>query len=471
MIAAEVRRFIRAAAAALMLSGAATSALAEAAGVFRAGSPVAATRIDVEIDQAQALDLASPAVTVFVANPAVADVQAKDPRRVLVFGRKVGATTIYVTNANGQVTAYTVDVMHAASQAAQALAGQPGAAGVKVRPAPRGLSIEGEVATPREAAAVKRRAEQFVDDKQALNFDVGVTGETQVNLQVRIVEVSRSVSRSLGFSWDVLSNNGSTILGLNTGRSLTGPDGVIPPFARSPLSVNSFLFGYRSPGGSVNVNGVIDALQTEGVVSILAQPNLTAASGQTASFLAGGEFPVPVSQDKDTISVEWKKFGVALDFTPVVLDAGHISIKVRPEVSEITDRGAVTVNNIRIPGLAVRRAETTVDLASGQSFAIAGLFQNNISSSVNEFPWLADMPIIGQLLRSNSYQHEESELVIIVTPYVVRPVSNPAALKTPADSLVFANELEQALLGRVQVMPKDHPRLSGPAGFILEDKP
>ena len=466
-------RVLRSAAAALLLFGVAptTSHAAAGDGVFRAGSPIAASTIEVAVDHARPLDLASAAVTVFVANPAIADVQTKDPRRILVFGRKVGGTTIYVTNAHGEVNAYTVDVVRDAERPAAALAARSGGAGVKVRSAPRGLTVEGEVQTPRDAAALKRRAEQFIEDKDGLNYDVGLLGETQVNLQVRIVEVSRRVSRSLGFSWDALSNNGSTILGLATGRSIAGPNGVIPPAARGPLGVNSFLFGYRSPGGSVNVNGVIDALQTEGVVSVLAQPNLTAASGQTASFLAGGEFPIPVAQPGDSISIEWKKFGVALDFLPVVLDPGRISIRVRPEVSEITDRGSVIIDNIRVPGLAVRRAETTVELASGQSFAIAGLFQNNISSSVDEFPWLADVPIIGQLLRSNSYQHDESELVIIVTPYIVNPVANPTALRTPADGLVFANELEQAILGRVQIMPKGHPRLIGPAGFILEDKP
>jgi len=464
---------IGAAAAALLLFAVSAFAAraADVDGVFKPGSPIAASTMQVEADHAAPLDLPSPAVTVFVANPAIADVQAKDARRILVIGRKVGGTTIYVTDKSGQVTAHAVNVVRPTAAAAETLAAQPGSSKVRVRPAPRGVTVEGITVTPREAASLKAAADQYADDKDGVNFNVGLVGETQVNLQVRIVEVSRSVSRSLGFNWDSLSNNGSTILGLATGRPIAGADGVIPPATRSAMGASSFLFGYRSPGGSVNVNGVIDALQTEGVVSILAQPNLTAASGQTASFLAGGEFPVPIAQMNNSISIEWKKFGVALDFTPVVLDPGRLSIKVRPEVSEITDKGAVTIENIKVPGLAVRRAETTVELASGQSFAIAGLFQNNMSSSVNEFPWLKDIPVLGALLRSTSFQHDESELVIIVTPYIVRPVNQLAALRTPADSLVFANELEQAVLGRVQMMPKDHPHYSGPAGFILEDKP
>ena len=480
MSVAPLRSMIRGALAALLVAGAAASAAAaaDAAEIVRpplAGRidlEVGAVRLTVELDHARTIELPGPAATVFVANPAIADVQAKDPRRVVVYGRKLGGTTIYVTDAQKQVSAYTIQVVRPTAQAAEAVK-RAGRGDLRVSPTPKGLSVTGTVESPRDAAAARAAAEQFVETKEGLDFAVGVTGETQVNLQVRIVEVSRSVSRTLGFSWNALSNNGSTILGLATGRNFAGPEGVIPPFTRSSAlnPADTFLFGYRSPGGSVNINGVLDALQTEGWVSVLAQPNLTAASGQSASFLAGGEFPVPVAQERDTITIEWKKFGVALDFTPVVLDPGRLSIKVRPEVSEITDRGSVVVNNIRVPGLAVRRAETTVELASGQSFAIAGLFQNNIASSVNKFPWLADIPVVGQLLRSKTFQQDESELVIIVTPYIVRPVSRTSALRTPADGLTFANELESVLMGRVRILPENRPHLSGPAGFLLEDRP
>jgi pilus assembly protein CpaC len=431
------------------------------------------TSVSVGVDQALAIALPSPAKTIFVANPAVADVQAHDPSRMLVLGRKPGATTIYVTDYRGAVVAYAVRVQRQAAAAAEAVAARAPRARVRLSPTPKGLDVAGEVATPREAAAVKAAASDFLDEKETLNFGVGVTGDTQVNLQVRIVEVSRQVSNSLGFNWNSLSNNGSTIVALATGRPFLSAAGEANPFTRNSAlnPANSLAFGYRSPGGTTNVNGIIDALQTEGLVSILAQPNLTAASGETASFLAGGEFPVPVAQDNDAISIEWKKFGVALDFTPVVLDPGRLSIKVRPEVSELSDQGAVTINSIKVPSITVRRAETTIQLASGQSFAIAGLFQNNLSSSVNQFPWLADLPVIGQLLRSTSYTHNQSELVIIVTPYIVRPVDRPGALHTPADGVLVASDLEQIIFGRTGNLGPDRLHLKGPAGFMLEDKP
>jgi pilus assembly protein CpaC len=429
--------------------------------------------ISVDVDRSYAIALQSPAKSVSVANPGIADVQVPGTREVIVIGRKPGYTTIHVACADGQVGAYTVIVQRPVRAVQEALRAVAPNAQLQVSGAPRGLTVTGQVETPREAAQAKAAASQFLDEKDNLNFGVEVTGDTQVNLQVRIVEVSRQVSRSLGFSWAALGNNGSTILGLVSGRQFLGGVGAIAPFTRDSAAntSDSMLFGYRSPGGSTNVNGVLDALQTEGMVSVLAQPNLTAASGQTASFLAGGEFPVPVSQENsNSLTIEWKKFGVALDFTPTVLDPGRLSIKVRPEVSEISDNGAVTINGIKVPALAVRRAETTVELASGQSFAIAGLFQNNITKSIREFPWLGDIPLFGQLLRSNSFTHDQSELVIIVTPYIVRPVNQAGALHTPADGLAFTNELEEIVMGRLTAAP-DHPHLKGPAGFILEDTP
>jgi pilus assembly protein CpaC len=456
--------------AALALAAATSPACAQpVAELAASGAPMV-----LEVDRATSIELPSPAKSVYVANPAIADVQVGDPRRVVVIGRKPGGTTVHVVRADGAVSAYAVNVVRPLRPALEAVRSRAPKADLRVAPAPRGMSVSGQVATPREAAAVKKAASQFLGENEKLDFDVDVTGEDQVNLQVRIVEVSRQVSRTLGFSWAALGNHGSTILGLATGRDFLGTTGPLAPLTRSSAlnPANTVLFGYHNPAGTVNVNGVLDALQAEGMVSILAQPNLTAASGQTASFLAGGEFPVPVAQDqRNSITIEWKKFGVALDFTPVVLDPGRLSIKVRPEVSEISDNGAVVINNIRVPALTVRRAETTVELASGESFAIAGLFQNNISKSVSQFPWLADLPVIGELLRSTSFTHDQSELVIIVTPYIVKPVRQSAALHTPGDGLAFANELEEIVLGRVAHMPADHPHLKGPAGFILEDTP
>ncbi|MFC3069379.1 type II and III secretion system protein family protein [Phenylobacterium soli] len=422
----------------------------------------------VEVGKAQMLILPEAAKTVFIADPDVADVQATDHRKLAIYGRKPGSTTIHVTSVSGKVASYTVNVERSAGTVSAAIRAQAPSGDLRVTATPKGLTINGLVATPREAEAVKSTAQQFVQDKDAVNMNVGVIGGNQVNLQVRVAEVSRSVGRQFGFNWETLINNGSTVFGLGYGRDFIPSDSP-NTFTRDP-SVGSLVLGYRSKGGSANINAMIDALQSEGLISILAEPNLTAVSGETASFLAGGEFPVPVAQQQNTVTVEWKKFGVALDFTPTVLDAGRISVRVRPEVSEISTKSAVTINNITIPGISVRRAETTVELASGESFAIAGLFQNNVASTVKQYPWLGEIPVLGPLFRSSQFTHDQSELVIIVTPYIVRPVNKTAALTTPDQGIVFANELEQVVKGKVAAAPGPQPHLAGPAGFKMEEK-
>ena len=220
---------------------------------------------------------------------------------------------------------------------------------------------------------------------------------------------------------------------------------------------------------------VIDALATDGLVSVLAEPNLVALSGEAASFLAGGEFPIPVAQRDDEISIEFKKFGVSLDFVPTVLSGNRINMKVRPEVSELSETGAIEVNGLRIPALSVRRAETTVELGSGQSFAIAGLLQNTSRTGVDKVPGLGDVPVLGTLFRSSRFQRNETELVIVITPYIVRPVSQANALAVPNDAVQPANDLERIFLGRINTprtaIPAIGPgaaRLKGDVGFMLE---
>lgn len=425
--------------------------------------------ISVEVGKAQGVDLPIAAVTVFVVNPDVADVQANDPRHIVIYGRKAGSTSINVTLRGGRVLAYTVNVVRNVGQVEAALRAVAPSAGIAVTSSPNGIIVTGMVASPREADTLRSVAQQFLGEKETLIFNVGVTAGTQVNLQVRIAEVSRSVSRSFGFNWNAIFNNGSVAVGLLTGRAPNS--NVLGDFTRNSSADELGSIGLGYQGGSTNISALVDALQAQGLVTMLAEPNLTATSGETASFLAGGEFPIPVAQSRDQVTIEWKKFGVSLEFTPTVLEAGRISIKVRPEVSELSDKGAVTINSVKVPSVAVRRAETTVELGSGQSFAIAGLFQNGTSSNVKRFPLLGDIPILGALFRSSSFTRNESELVIIVTPYIVRPVS-PKSLSLPGDGLVFATALEQILYGRILHKPdRPSPRLSGPAGFMLETTP
>jgi pilus assembly protein CpaC len=219
---------------------------------------------------------------------------------------------------------------------------------------------------------------------------------------------------------------------------------------------------------NVNIQALVDALNQEGLLTVLAEPNLVALSGQTASFLAGGEFPIPVSQTNGAISVEFKQFGVKLDFTPTVLNDHRISLKVRPEVSQIDTSVSVTTGGITVPGLSVRRADTTVELGSGQSFAIGGLLQSNTQDIISQVPGMGSIPILGKLFSSTNYQNNKTELVIMVTPYLVEPTDS-SKLRTPLESLVSpSSDIEYSYRRQAgeATSASDQPRLVGAAGYV-----
>jgi pilus assembly protein CpaC len=250
----------------------------------------------------------------------------------------------------------------------------------------------------------------------------------QVTLKVRIAEVNRSLLKKIGVNLLSSDGTGGFKFGIGQGGGVGVPNAS--PFGVSSLAGGTTL-GIAGKLLGLNLTSTLDLAQTDGLVTTLAEPNLTALSGETASFLAGGEFPVPISQGNNAVTIEYKQFGVGLAFTPIVLADGRISMRVRPEVSELSDAGAVKLNGFTVPALTTRRAETTVELGSGQSFMIAGLLQNRNRNNITKAPFLGDLPILGMLFRSTSYQRDETELVIVVTPYLVRPVSNQMAI--PAD--------------------------------------
>lgn len=435
-----------------------------------AGEIASGDALSIEVNKAKLVELPGTATTVFVANPDIADVQVPNHKSFLVFGKEAGSTTVYAF-VGGQVMGYPITVTKAESDIGDAIKKAAPKSKVKVASAPGGVTLSGEAPSPREAAEAADAAKMFLGPKDSINNNIDVTGSTQVNLRVMVAEVSRNATKNLGFNWNAILNNGTLAVGLLTGRTPVGGFGQFTPDP-SPNTSGHFLdsIGVQYNKGNYNIAGMVDALQDEGLVTVLAEPNLTAISGQPANFLAGGEIPVPVAQSLQEITIEWKRFGVSVDFTPTVLDNHRIAIRVAPEVSELSDAGAIVLNGYKIPSLTVRRANTTVELASGQSFAIAGLFQNNASNSIQRLPWLGDIPVLGALFRSSAYQKNESELVIIVTPYIVKPVSDISELHLPNDGLVFANDLEQVLLGRLTSKSADpSAHLHGPAGFMLEE--
>ena len=213
--------------------------------------------------------------------------------------------------------------------------------------------------------------------------------------------------------------------------------------------------GFSYTDGVNKIAASLDALAEEGLASILAEPNLTAISGEKASFLAGGEFPIPITQSLGQTSVQFRKFGASLEFQPTVLSSNLVNIRVRPEVSELSAANGVMLNGLSIPGLSTRSAETVVELASGQSFVIGGLIRKNFSTAVGVVPGLGDLPVLGVLFRSSNVQNDQSELVIIVTPYIVRPASNPQALEGPTDRIAPPSDANRILLNALTKAPSD----------------
>jgi pilus assembly protein CpaC len=429
--------------------------------------------ISLEVRKGQVIRLPRPAATVFVADPEIADVQAQSPSIVYLFGRRAGQTSLYAVDEDDQLLLRTqVVVQHNLSGLRQAVQQLLPSSRVTVSTVDASIVLAGEVESPLEAQELRDLASRFLGEEETLLFRVRVAAPTQVHLRVRVAEVSRDVLKQFGINWEAIFNSGDFAFGLVSGRSVSDGAGN---FLRAPEGANSAFGSFE--GGDDVVNAALDALAEEGLVNVLAEPNLTALSGETASFLAGGEFPIPIDSDEDGLEIEFKEFGISLAFTPTVLSAQRISLRVRPEVSDLTDKGAINLNGLVIPALATRRAETTVELGSGQSFAIGGLMSTDIENEISKYPGLGDLPVLGTLFRSQRFQSNETELVIIVTPYLVRPVDEPV-LASPTDGYRAPNDVERILEGRLHsarlqpgrggpVGPQGQ-RLAGPVGFVLE---
>ncbi|KAA2211304.1 type II and III secretion system protein family protein [Teichococcus oryzae] len=456
----------------------------------------------IEAGTGQLLTLPRPAATVIAADPRIARVQPTSPTRLFVMGVAEGRTTVIATAEDGSLVAQyeitvrgtvtpeggtaaalpsggaaaSVPVNTAALEAALREA-VPGGQGLRARVTPSAIVLEGSVASPAEAHRAAVLAAAFGGSGRTVDNELTVRSSTQVNVRVRIAEISRQITRELGLNWQALGSIGSFAFGLRSGPAAS----TVAAAAVNGASSLGSAAASRIAGGlstsRLDLNAVIDALAADQLITILAEPNLTAQSGETASFLAGGEFPVPVaaSSENNAITIQFKPFGVSLSFVPTVLSVDRMSLRVRPEVSELSQNGAISVpisgGSVQIPALTVRRAETTVELGSGQSFAIAGLLQRNSTQVQQGLAGLADLPVLGPLFRSDLFQRSESELVIIVTPYIVRPVSDPAALATPADRFRPATDLERVLQQRqLSRGAPPLPTLRQPvdAGFMVE---
>ncbi len=426
---------------------------------FVASAAFAQDRLVVDVGEAELIQLDAPADAVFVADPSIADVQVAAPETIIVFGVATGATRLFALDENGQaLVTRQIRVQHNLAELRAILSERFPGNDVRLSSSPRSLMIEGLARTPDDAQAIRSTLGSVLGEGEALIDRMSIDMPTQVNLRVRIVEVSRTVDQQFGVDLTAL-------FGIDDVRvAITSTIGVLAPSIAGPADAIGF------DNNIYSVDGVIRALDEQGLARTLAEPNLTAVSGETATFLAGGEFPIPVAQNEDTITIEFRAFGISLAFTPTVLGRDRINLLVRPEVSDITENGAFNMNDgFRIPALTVRRVETSVELGSGQSLAIGGLLQQSTRDLVQKFPGLGDVPILGTLFTSTEYQQDESELIVIVTPYIVDP-TRPDAFETPLGRNAPAAAIEELLVDRqgpANTPARREPhRLTGPAGFI-----
>lgn len=413
------------------------------------------------------IKLPEAAVAVFVADPDVADVHVPTPQTVFVLGKRAGTTTLFALGPNNRtILRETIRVSTDTQSIQRLLDSRFSQLRLTVTSAPGSLMVTGRVPSAADSDAVVETLKPYLHDREALVNRMTLAQPIQVHLRVRITEVDRNVTQQLGINWSALGSSGNFIGGLFNGRAFSTAANA---FNLSSTGAFSVLGGYRTKSGSFSIDAVLDALDQEGLITMLAEPNLTAMSGQTASFLAGGEFPIPVAQDTTgAITIEFKPFGVSLDFTPTVLANNRISLKVRPEVSEIDANNSVTTGSIKVPALTVRRVDTTVELASGQSFAIGGLLQSKTSDILSQLPGLGRLPVLGKLFSSKNYLNNKSEVVVIVTPYIVQP-AGPGQLRDALDSITHpSSDIEYALQRALGIDPLagDAPRLVGAAGFV-----
>lgn len=446
--------------------------LASAQGLT-SGQPASAPEVAVAVGKSQVIELPSAYSDLMIADPKIADVLPLTNHSVYVVGRGMGSTALTVYGPGKRLIAaanvvVSADIDGLKSRLAEIL---PNEHDVAVRAANQSIVVSGTVGSPAALQKVMALAESYAPSK-VVNM-LGVEGTQQVMLSVRFVEMSRSTAK------DLRLNVNRTPSGDNPSVTVVSGDTIV---ANAGALVNSFGAVRAIYNGNLEL--LLDALETKGLVRTLAEPNLVAMSGDTASFLAGGEFPIPISQSSGsganpTITVEFKQFGVGLAFTPTLLQDGLINVVVNPEVSSIDPTVSVDVGVIKVPGIKVRRAHTTIELHDGESFTIAGLLQQDYQTQTRQFPFVGDIPILGALFRSNGYQRNETELVIVVTPHLVVPRRGKVAL--PGDGFVPPSDFELFLLGAdhgaaAHVRPEDRALMSadpgkggveGPHGHVL----
>ncbi|MGB6536818.1 MAG: type II and III secretion system protein family protein, partial [Xanthobacteraceae bacterium] len=423
--------------------------------------PVSSATARVTVGQSQDVRTSRSFADIMVSDPDVAVVSPLTDRSFSILGKKIGATRVTAYDQNKQpVKIFDVQVSYDLSGLSSAIV-QFAGPGIKVSWINNHVLLSGVAA---DAATLDRAvmiARQF--DKEAIDT-VRVAQQQQVMLEVRFIEASRSASRELGVQWNAFSGNRGVVNIGDQAIATPAPGaqaGSVPLPVTSALSAAGVLsggppFGFAVGeliGGKNPLSASINALEQKGLARSLAEPNLVALSGDTASFLAGGEIPVPQVSATGTPSFAYQPYGVGLSFTPTVLKDGLINLVINPEVSEIDPSTTVTIAGSAVPGLTMRRASTTLELRDGQSFMLGGLLQDTGNTAQDQLPWVGNLPVLGALFRSSQYQKNETDLVIVVTPHIVRPLSPVAQVHTPLDGSLPANDIDFFLMGRAEVSP------------------
>ncbi len=480
----EKRTMVRAAALALSASVLLIPMATQAQEAWASSAALRAGQLDVPVNKSQVVTSDRPFAKALIGNAEIADVLPLTNRSLYVLGKKIGTTSLTLYDAKNNLisvidVAVGPDVISLRRQLSELMPSEK----IGVQVSGDSIVLTGTVSSGPAADRAKLIAATYAGDKVVNLLSVGAA--QQVMLEVRFSEMNRQVAKSLGLNTSFTNGNGLQTFQGGIGNTATGTALLTNQNGTPTVNLAGILdtFGIVSKGitlGNLNIFTALDALERKGLVTTLAEPTLVALSGEPASFLAGGEFPVPVAQgngagtgnSSTAITVEYKPFGVSLAFTPTVLDDGVINLVVAPEVSSIDPSASININGLTIPGLQTRRAKTTLELRDGQSFAIAGLLRKDFQSTVRQFPFLGSIPIIGALFRSTGFQRQETELVIIVTPRLVRPV--PAdQMRLPSDRVQPPSESDLFLMGRTDKAvgsnpfdPKDGPRntVTPPAG-------
>ncbi|WP_420335643.1 type II and III secretion system protein family protein [Roseibium sp.] len=420
-----------------------------------AGERASGRILNVGIGRSVVINLAEDAADVLISNPEIADAVLRTPRRIFVLGNTAGQARLVLFSRSGrELASFDIRVESDTSDLARIIRKLIPGSNISAESVNGNVILSGTARSTLEAQQAADIAARFQGDDSATDVVnlIAVEGKDQVHLKVTVAEVERSIIKQLGVQF-----NGS----VGTGN-FTPSFSNQPGFNVNPSIVNQATAGVSFLSGAASINAEIEALQRDGVIRTLAEPTLTAISGENASFLAGGEFPIPIAQEDNTVTVEFKKFGVGLDFTPVVLSEGRISLRVLTEVSELSNEGAVSAGGITISALKVRRAESTVELPSGGTLVMAGLLQESYQQSIEGIPGLMQIPILGALFKSRDFLRDQTELTVFVTPYVVRPIARNKVVR-PDKNLLPPSDAETIFLNRLN-------KIFNPTGDVVQSE-